>query len=283
MPADRTPMGDIDAEAIARVLDGRATAEERARLLARADESPELLALLADTAAIMNAENAGVVDIASRRPRRIARPLWIGIAAAAIVAVVIPSVLRTSGEVATLELGGIRSTPAAVAEARSGASLTGMRGADDNIVRQSVVLGARIVDYATLSAARDTGATTAALEIASALRSLPNGSVAAASFAAPGSSLTPEMVRNVEGFVDVPYFRAAGWAEWARLAAMSGDSSVLHSSGLQESLRFIARSGEFPETARALARRMSSDIEKADLAAVGKTSADLLAALHDAK
>lgn len=283
MTAPHDDSTGFDAEAIARVLDGRATAEERARLLAAADESPELLALLADASAAMNAETpaSGVVPIESRRRARIGRPMWMGIAALLVAAVTIPAVWPGSHAIPPLPVDAIGGDAALVA-ARIGGTVTTTRGGPDgDRGTQSVVIGVRLTDYLTLAQRGDTAAGTAAFEIATALRSFPGGSAAATRFENAPATVGADAIASVEQAVDLPRFRAAAWAERARLAAAASDTAALSAIELHHAVDDIAGNRSLPANARAIARELRSALANApvDASTVASIAQRLLVAL----
>jgi hypothetical protein len=260
----------IEPELIARVLEGRATPEERQRVLAAADQSPELLALLADSAAALNEGERSAATVLPMRAR-FARPaLWVGIAAVLVAAVTLPRVWSRSAIIPALGIEGIGSS-AAIPAARLGPALDVRRGAgDENRIAISARVGARIVDYASLGA--DTARATVAAEIAASLREIPAGGIVASGFdnAPP---LTPEMIASVEGLLDARTFRAAGWAETVRLAAMARDDRALGDSDVAQAFDRLASHAD-NSAIRELATRVRSSLtasadrsELADLAA----------------
>ena len=170
---------DVGPELIAKVLEGRATPEERAHVLARADESPELLAILADAAAAMEDAAPAKTLVFTGRGRGVRQAALVAIAAAIVFAIAVPVIQSRSGPPA---FGGLSDgMPAASAGARAGAVFSTTRGESNGALRAlSVRAGARTMDYVILSANRDTAATTAAIEIVALLRGVAGGSVAAA-------------------------------------------------------------------------------------------------------
>jgi hypothetical protein len=243
----------IDAELIAKVLDGRATAEERARVLAEADKSPELLALLSDSAAAMAADGQAQV-IPIRRPR-IKMSVVVGIAAVLLAAVTLPRFLDHPyyGPPIAFDMP---TTATAVAAARVGPSMSAVRGAaDDDRIVQSAIAGARLVDYITLG--DDTARVTAAAAIASALRAIPGGSIVASRFdVAP--TVTRETIDDMEKVVDVHAFRAAGAAELLRVAAVGGDERVLRGMNVSGDFDYFADDIRLSSDARAIAQRIKT-------------------------
>jgi hypothetical protein len=282
-----TPIHDassgFDAEAIARVLDGRATAEERARLLAAADESPELLALLADSSAVLSEQTsgAGVTPIDLHRRRRFSRPTWVGIAALIVAAVTIPAVWRGRGDIPALPGNAIGGDAALVAARIGGTVSTARGGAEGDRALQSVVVGVRLVDYLTLAQRGDTAAATAAFEIAAALRSFAGGSAAATQFDNPGTTLSADAIQGVEQAVDLSRFRAAAWSERARLAAAASDTAALSAAEMRGAIRSIAANRSLPDAARSIARELLTAIESTpvDASIVASVASRLLVAL----
>jgi hypothetical protein len=254
----------VDPELIARVLDGRATQAERARVLAAADKSPELLELLADSAAALNEgvdEKAQVIEL---QPRRFSSRKWIGIAAVLLAAATIPTWWPSSSAIPPIPLGD-GSSAAALDAARAGAVISTQRGTAEDRIAQSVVIGARLVDYMTLGA--DTARGTAAVEIASALRAISGGTVAASRFDVP-VAVTPETIDAIEEVVEVPFFRAAAWAETARLSALARDDATLRDAGVRRAFERAAATEAFGAEARATAGQIVAAVAAMDHAAV---------------
>jgi len=75
----------IQPDLIAKLLDGRATARERAEVLAAADQSRELLTLLADSAAAAN--EVRVKSLSDVRTKRDSTFIPLALAASAMLAV----------------------------------------------------------------------------------------------------------------------------------------------------------------------------------------------------
>lgn len=276
--ADRHPPTTIDAEAIARLLDGRATAEERARLLAEADRSPELLALLADASAALSAtESAAVVDI---RARRFPRSAWMAIAAVLVAAVTIPMAWPRGGDLPPVVVTATNSA-AALAAARSGAIVSTMRGslAEDRTLN-SIIAGARVTDYLALGA--DTARGTAGAEIAAALRAIPGGSIAAVRFAA-SEPATADAIAATEQVVDVTLFRAAAWTEVARLASVGSDSATLQRTDLRAAMSQLSSENRLTAAGRDLASRIAAALAApTEWAGIADLAAQLLLELRNA-
>ena len=253
-----------DAESIARLLDGRATAAERQRLLERADASPELLAILADAAAIHEAERGSssgrLTDIGTRRwritPRRIA-----AIAAVLIVAATIPVVWKPGALIPPF--GGIdaRVAQQLATSAVDGAPRATTRGTP-SATRQKLSsdVGSRVADYLVLAQSNNPAASSVALEIASSLGTIPGGGAAAAQFEALTRSADAELrahaVSGAEHLLDAQRFRAGIWVEFVRLAAASRSTDWLKQSNIGSAIARVSR-GPFSSAARATARQLS--------------------------
>jgi hypothetical protein len=265
----------IDAALIAKVLDGRATPEERARVLAEADQSPEVLALLSDSAAAMpSGDQPQVIPI--RRPR-VTRGLMAGIAAVLIAAVTLPRFLGHPNLGPPIAFD-MPTTSNAVALARGGAPVAAVRGGPDaDRQRLSTFVGARLVDYITLGT--DSARVTAAAEIADALKTIPGGAFVAARFDNVEPA-TREMIDDLERVVDVHAFRAGGAAELLRLSAQGGDEGVLRGGNVKQSFEYLAEDPRLADDARAVAQRiqagLASGMGSSELA---NLAADLLGAM----
>lgn len=272
-------MTPIDPEAIARVLDGTATPEERARVLAQADESPELLELLADAASVMNESVTapGVVPIDSRRTRRLPAWLWGAMAAALVIGITIPVVWPHHEELGAFPMLAIADDQA-VNAARTGAAIPSLRGGPSERDPQSVIAGAKVIDYMTLES--DTAKATVAIEIAAALRAIPGGT-AAAGQVERAPRLTPEIVKAIEQVVDVRTFRAAGWAELARLAAIADDTEALGRDDLRAAMKSMATDPALGDETRTLAGQLRDaiDTDRMVTERVERLATDLLFAL----
>ena len=253
----------VDPELIARLLDGRATKAERARVLAAADKSPELLELLADSAAALNEGADEKAQVTELEPRRFSSGKWFGIAAALLVAATIPMWWSSSTIPAIPLRNGVSA--AALDAARGGAVISTQRGSAEDRIAQSVVVGARLVDYMALGA--DTARGTAAVEIAAALRAITGGTVAASRFDVP-APVTPETIDAIEEVVELQSFRAAAWAETARLAALARDDAMMRDAGLRRAFERAASNEALGAEARATAGQIVAALEAMDHAAV---------------
>lgn len=261
MKTSNGSMRDVDPELIAKVLEGRATPEERAYVLARADESPELLAILADAAAAMEDTAPAKTLVFTGRGRGVRQAALIAIAAVVAFVIAVPVMQSRSGPPA---FGGLaEGMLAAGAGARDGAVFSRTRGESDEAFKAlSVRAGARTMDYMILSAGRDTAATTAAIEIIALLRGVAGGSAAAAQFeAVPASpnrvTALAAAISSMEQVLDARAFRQAAWIELARLAAMQRDSAVLSGRELRQGIRATAKDGSISEAVRDDARRLA--------------------------
>jgi hypothetical protein len=236
------------------VLDGRASAEERARLLAEADGEPELLALIADSAAGM--ESVGMGNGESGMGRRRAAVGFAGalLAAAAGLFFLWPR----SGEIVAVPFP-VSIAVTDLGPARMGASLASMRGdANDDRLTQSAAIGSRLVDYQALRA--DTARETAAVEIANTLRAIPGGSVAAVEFER-GRTVNADAVAAVEAVVDVRAFRAAEWLELIRLAAISADWKTLTRRDVWAALGTMSRDVKLSPRTRQLSAQLLGQLK----------------------
>jgi hypothetical protein len=281
-PTDRVSSEMPDPELIARVLDGRATAAERAQLLRQADESPEALAVLADAAAVMveSTTGAGVVDIRAHRRTRVPTWVWMSAAAAVIVAIAVPSIRAGRPDLPglpVLSIGGSR----AIAAARVGAPIATTRGASDDITARSTAIGMLLVDYVTLGA--DTAKATVGLELATALRAIDGGSTVASRIG-PTMPVDKGLLEAIEQFVDVRVFRAAGWTELVRLASAQADSSIRLRLDVRDAVEAMATDRHFPPAVRASAGALRSSFRAVppDWKRIGDDAAALLAALSSA-
>jgi hypothetical protein len=266
---------EIDPELIARVLDGRASQAERTRVLAAADKSPELLELLADSAAALNDGVDDKAQVIALRPRRVSSRTWMGIAAVLVAAATIPMWWSSSSTIPALPLREV-GNPAALGAARAGPLISTQRGLADDRIAKSVIVGTRLVDYMMLGA--DTARGTAAVEIASALRGITGGAVAASRFDLPGP-VTGETMEAIEQVVDVPVFRAAAWAEAARLAALGNDDATIREGGLRRAFEAAAANRTFSDEARGIARQVVVAIDAMDRSAVSDLTGRFLGEL----
>jgi hypothetical protein len=264
----------IDAELIARVLDGRASPEERARVLVEADESPELLTLLADSAAAMEAKEAQVIPI---RRRSTVVGVIVGIAAVLVAALTLPRVFGDRSDAPPIELslaGGGHATQAA----RAGPWIETLRGgADDDRSSVSARIGARLVDYMTLGV--DSVRGSVAKEIANALRSIPGGGIIAGRFDGQ-SVVTRQTIDDLEKVVDIDAFRAAGAGERLRLAALGDNEVLLYGPDLRESFASLSRDSKLPDEARAAAKLVNVALsQRAGKEVLQKVAEDFLVAV----
>ena len=249
-------MSRPDAELIARLLEGRASPDERRAILERADADPEVLALLADAAAL---SESGAAAPAWRRalPSR-ANATMYAIAAVLVFALALPTVMRIRATVPPFDAAGLDAASVVVAAA-SGAPAPVMRGEGARTRLQlSAELGARATDFELLASAADTAAPGVARELAAGARMIPGGAAAAALLesAATGSAAArSDALRTLESLMDRPRFRAGRWAEATRLAAASNVDAFLRAPATRVAFDHIARSPELPPAARAAASR----------------------------
>jgi hypothetical protein len=272
-----------DAELIAKLLEGRATPQEREAILQRADADPDLLAALADSAALHESDAASP---AWRRalPSRANAPLWL-MAAMLMFAVGFPIAMRGRGPIPPLS-GEMLDARAMVDGAVSGAPRQTLRGeATSARIQRSAELGARVTDWETLVRTGHPEATSLALELAAAARAIPGGSVAASRFdgLGPTADLLARRtaVAALASIMDGARFRAGEWAEAARLAGAAQSETFLRSTGLRDAIARIAASRALPADARAAASRITTALlsSPVDPAAVERAATELLVAL----
>ena len=97
-----------------------------------------------------------------------------------------------------------------------------------------------------------------AAEIVGALRGIPGGTVVADRFRS-NEVMSPEVISAIEGVVHLPTFRAAGWAEVARLSALRGERPDV--AGLRDSIVRIGNNESLSREARLLARQISKVLQ----------------------
>jgi hypothetical protein len=250
----------IDPERIAALIDGRLSDTERAALLAKLDASPEALEVYADAVAALGDDTGGAshatgggspVVPRSRRPFRNYAPV-IALAAVLLFAVALPFMRRTSG--AALEtpqtIAALLQPTEETATAWQRTPWSELRGTSDALSPRArgVRIGARIVDLAMLTRARDTAATRVALQIASLLEGIPAGGVAASSYRAladqGAATATESDLRRAASFAEqvagVDDVRTGAWLEAARMAAVARNESFFASSSVRDAERTIS-------------------------------------------
>ena len=176
---------------------------------------------------------------------------------------------------------------AAPAAARTGPSLPGVSGgASASRSAKSVLIGVGLIDYLLLSLGQDTSARAAGIDVAAELRAMDGGSAVAAKFdslSANGVTSLPSsaIVEAIEQVVDWRRFRAAGWAELARLFATDRFELGFRWTQLRGAIEDTWNTRELTAESRSLADNLLTSIATGprNFAAIEKASLELLAAL----
>jgi hypothetical protein len=206
----------VDPETLAALLDGRLAGDERARVLAAIDASPELLAIVGDAAearALALPADKPLDEIADRptdvspaapsnvapRPRPEApppslalrrSPRWFlpAMAAAVVIVIAVPLLdqyaRRGTSRSGTRGIVESLARPSATSAELPGDAWGTMRGATDGAssTGRAVRIGARLADAHLLVATRDTALRGVTTQIAALLDSIPGAAVDAPLF-----------------------------------------------------------------------------------------------------
>lgn len=258
--SEREPFS-IDPETIAALLDGRLRGEERERVLAAIDASPELLAIVGDAAEARElvspadrpaeeradppaAKPADVVTSAPLRsppeasPPPLAfrrRPRWLFptlAAAALIVIIAIPLMTRgvrgTNADLLMPRFIALLSRPTATSGELPGDAWGALRGANDGASSDGRVvrIGAQLVDAHLLNAAGDTALHGVATQIAALLENFPGGGMDAPTFrrlatTAPGPTADSALRAGTKGVESVLQSESLRAGAWLETARIA--------------------------------------------------------------
>lgn len=287
----------LDPERIAALIDGRLPPDERERVLAQIDASPELREAWADALSALGVNTPMPVRAVSRKQLlpALRAPQWIGLAAAAVfVVVVTPVVIR---QVSARNLPDIGNTVAHLGVrddsisaflppvwSTTRGSVTDGRAARARAVR----LGAELVTL-ELRVQQAWPWSDQALGIAALLETWPGGGIAATAFRdMAGGSGTPAMVVRqdaahlAEQVAGTQAVRLGAWLQSARIAAATKDSTFFDATSLRAARRSAAQVGRGDST-RVAADAVAASLaqEPRDWAAVQRAIEALLGLLVD--
>jgi hypothetical protein len=242
----------IDAERLAKLIDGRVSPAERDELLSQLDSNPEARAALSDASATIgelspDARTVSTVIEPARR-QRVLKFVAIPMAACLLVAVGLSvflsqrggrAVLSVPGTIAALSVGADKSTQWAERPWRE------FRGARQSVSQRgrAIRVGALIVELEALVAARDSGASRTASQIASLIDEFPGGGTAGELYRdlvsrdVLSADSRSRALRSVESLADGPALRVGAWLEAGRVAAAHGDSTFFGPGSTDASTR----------------------------------------------
>ncbi len=235
---------DLDPERLSALIEGRLSPDERRRLLAEIEASPDARALFADVLAALPPESAAV-SLGDRRWSAAPRTgTWIGLAAAAVLVIAVSATLMRRGRGELPEPGVL---VASLALADSGAArILGepvwrvARGATDPArvaSARAVCLGATLATFEAQRERADTNSAITALDAAAQLESFPGGGIAASAWRAlgdlnaiPTDRAVLSAISLAEQVVGQRPLRLGAMLQAARIAAATGDSAFLSRS-----------------------------------------------------
>lgn len=276
----------LDAERLAALLENRTGQDERAKLLAHMAGSDDALGVYADAVAAVGEAGAGsgIGIVAADAPvRHIARPpmpswRWVALAAVLAGVVAAPLLLRrtrsANREDPARFVNSLTASRSPLPAQWSATPWPGMRGGGQSLTAtaRAARLGARLVDLELAVRARDTTVAGLAAEIASLLEDVPAAGPVATMYreagqrAAAGATppaLEPLLKRArlaVAGFADADVFQIAAWAEAGRVAAARRDAEYFRAPASRALLGHAAALSGLPAPARAVLRRIQSDL-----------------------
>ena len=241
---------DVDAARIAALIDGRLPPDERQKVLAAIDASPDLREVYADALAA-TADNAQSSATSRRRTVPSFTPLqWVGIAAAAAVVIAVTPLLRrqlgSSGLPATgVMIASLPVVDDSLAYLFDQSVFSATRGNAENLTAtaRGIRVGAAIASYELQRRRADTTASAAALRVATLLEGFPGGALAANAYrglAAPtsGAGTSAESAAALASqVVGDRILRLGAWLEGARFAASTRNTAFFD----QDVVRDVAR------------------------------------------
>jgi hypothetical protein len=263
-PRDELPSGGkvppaVDAERLAKLLDGRSTGAERDELLAELERNPDAREVLGDAAAaLVELEQdsvpasgaAKVVPIDEKRPRWIGREIVIAIAAVLVIAAAlqVSKRARDRNELPRVDrlVALIPATAASPATDWRIHPWREFRGAGQPLTPRgrAMRVGALIADLEALATRGDSSATAIASQVAVLLDEYPGGSSvgdAYRSLADTQSVRAParrtEAAAAAETLVGRTDLRLGAWLEAARIAAATGDTAFFSRSDTTAAVR----------------------------------------------
>ncbi|HEX6941824.1 MAG TPA: hypothetical protein VF128_02785 [Gemmatimonadaceae bacterium] len=242
---------DIDAARLAALIDGRLPPDEREKILAAIDASPELREVYADALAA----TADTVGASAVTPRRRTLPSftplqWLGIAAAAAVVIAVtPLLLRQLASPALPTTGVmIASLPVVDDSLRymfDQPVFGATRGNAESLspTARGIRVGSAVTSYELLRRRNDSTSSAAALRIASLLEGFPGGALAANAYRAlattpSGAGTSPESAAALASqAAGDRNLRLGVWLEGARFAAATRNSAYFSTSVVRDVAR----------------------------------------------
>jgi len=288
-----------DAERLALLLEGKLSAEDRTKLLADLEASPELREAYADAIAVLDvavpapARDRGPTPISSAPSLR-RRVTGFAIAAGLLLALLVPltrSARRPTNlpqSSAIVALLADRGRDASQLEAKPWREL---RGASQTLPRRAsaVRIGALIADFDIASARGDSSASVIAARIAALADAYPGGGGAGDAYRAVAADRTAtaakkdEALGAMETLAGANELRLGTWLEAARIAVRSRDSSFFAAPATSRALNVARSIGADQTTVRDAAAALSAalDARPRDWTAISGAVDKLLKALAD--
>lgn len=288
-----------DAERLALLLEGKLPAEDRTRLLAELEASPELREAYADAVTVLDEVVPGAArDRApapiSRAPSLKRRVTGFAIAAGLLLALLVPLTRLARRPTGLPEPSRIiaqladRGVDASQLEAKPWREL---RGASQTLPRRAsaVRIGALIADFDIASARGDSSAPVIAARIAALADVYPGGGGAGDAYRAVAADRTlnaarkDEALRAMETLIGANDLRLGAWLEAARIAARSRDSSFFAAPTTTRALNAATSIGADQPAVRDAVPALSAalDAKPRDWTAVSGAVDQVLKALAD--
>jgi hypothetical protein len=243
-------MPEVDAARLAALIDGRLPPDEREKVLAAIDASPELREVYADALAATAdpaAESSGVTS--GRRTLPSFTPLqWLEIAAAAAVVIAVApfvarQVLRPGLPAAEVIVASLPVLDDTLAYLFDQPVFGATRGNAETLTptARGIRVGSAITSFEMRRRRADSAASTAALAVATLLEGFPGGTLAANAYrelATTASGASPESASELASQVAGDrILRLGAWLEGARFAARTRNSAYFSHSVVRDVVR----------------------------------------------
>lgn len=237
---------DVDAQKIAALIEGRLPPDERERVLAAIDESPELREAYADALAALGAMTPAPTRRIerSRYVPRLTPLQWLEVAAAAAVVIAItPALVRRLASPtvpdATRLIASVSLSDSVASDLLSQPIWGATRGdGEGNLApdARAIRLGAAIASYELRQRRSDSAAAGSAMEVAALLETYPGGSVAANAYRAlatkaPSEADVDSAAALAEQLAGEQAVRLGAWLQAARFAAAARDTTWFAGKG----------------------------------------------------
>lgn len=236
----------IEAEEIARLLDGRLLADERRELMSKLASSDEHLEVLADAIAAQrhSSDATATGEIQARDEKRFRQRNWLAVAAVILALAVLPWAWQRSRGDETVSPSELVTSLSDDARPLSpdwnGTPWSAMRGSAESSAHRalSARLGARLVDLEIAIRSSDGSARQIASDLAQISRQMPAGGALAADFEeiARRADESPERLgllsadaqQHARSMADAGPFQLGAWLEASRIAAMRKDAQFFY-------------------------------------------------------